>query len=176
MAIKHEKDIKELSDKNSKLEKDVINAERDKDRLKKDSGRTYFFKPLDFKGKYNAKCVELDKTLIRLKALEEKLSIAETKLSSQSRKTDDEKVNLLRSMNILKEEIREKDREIKQLLEEAKGSEPTDDLIDKSLISKYLLQPKSNFFFIEGVLIKYFSLKQTYGRTKIIIKSHLCQS
>ena len=59
----------------------------------------------------------------------------EAKISSVSRKTDDEKVNLLRSMNILKEEIKEKDKEIKKMAEEMKQEEDSDQ-IDKSLISK----------------------------------------
>ena len=59
----------------------------------------------------------------------------EAKISSVSRKTDDEKVNLLRSMNILKEEIKEKDKEIKKMAEEMK-QEKDSDQIDKSLISK----------------------------------------
>lgn len=41
----------------------------------------------------------------------------------------------MRSMNILKEEIREKDKELKQLLEEQKN-EDNKDLIEKQLISK----------------------------------------
>jgi hypothetical protein len=39
-------------------------------------------------------------------------------------------------MGILKEEIKEKDKEIKQLLEEQKLNDKSEDLIEKNLISK----------------------------------------
>ena len=40
-------------------------------------------------------------------------------------------------MGILKEEIKEKDKEIKQLLEEQKLNDKSEDLIEKNLISKF---------------------------------------
>jgi len=71
--------------------------------------------------------------------MEEKLAAAEGNLNNKNKKTDDEKVNLLRSMNILKEEMREKDKDIKQLQEDLKCNEKSDELIEKTLISKWLL-------------------------------------
>ena len=55
-----------------------------------------------------------------MRTLEEKLEIAESKLHNFGRKIDDEKVSLLRSMSILKEEIKDKDSEIRKLIEKTK--------------------------------------------------------
>jgi len=89
---------------------------------------------IDFKARFKLKCEEFEQVMTQLKNSKEKLNLIEEKLNSQNRKTDGEKVNLLRSMNILKEEIKEKDLEIKAL--EEQKNEGDSDLIQKTLISK----------------------------------------
>lgn len=63
------------------------------------------------------------------------------------------------------EEISEKDKEIKQLQEEIKDNDKSEELIEKTLISRSLC------YFIEGVLLQYLSHRDMEDISKYSLKA-----
>ena len=158
MKKHYEQQLRAFVEKQSKLEKDLENSRRDHERLRKhadvkkmayEKENTCMLIVIWLIMIFIAKTEELNKTQILLKQTKEQLSISSQKLMSHNSKGDAEKNKYVKIIDdfkmankILKEEIREKDKEFKQLQEEKELNDTAQDsTIDKQVFFKPNILP-----------------------------------